>query len=177
MSGSLFPDVEAHVVDTNLFVIFERHDTVDLLERAVRAHNIVLLLPSRVYEELTPTNYPYGTPPVDDAIETGWVEVIEDIDYTNSVVSATMDMVRRYIAVADDRPEHDIEQADAEVGGATAKLLEHGDADSVAVYTHDLPAFRGIERALTEHGYEDRVQLVRAFDFVEAVEDRYQFQA
>lgn len=104
------------------------------------------------------------------------MEVLEDVDYTNPVVSATMDMVRRYIAAADDRPEHDIEQADAEVGGATAMLLERGDADPVAVYTHDLPAFRGIERALTEHGYEDCVQLVRAFDFVDAVEDRYQFQ-
>ena len=176
MSDSLFPDVEAHVIDTNLFVAFERHDTVDLLERGVRAHDVVLLLPSRVYEELTPANYPYGTPPVDDASEAGWVEVLEDVDYTNPVVSATMDMVRRYIAAADDRSEHDIEQADAEVGGATAMLLERGDADSVAVYTHDLPAFRGIERALTEHGYEDRVQLVRAFDFVEAVENRYQFQ-
>jgi hypothetical protein len=88
-----------------------------------------------------------------------------------------MDMVRRYIAAADDRSEHDIEQADTEVGGATAMLLERGDVGAVAVYTHDLPAFRGIERALTEHGYEDRVQLVRAFDFVEEVEQQYQFQA
>jgi len=176
VSDSLFPDVEAHVVDTNLFVAFERHDTVDLLERAVRAHDIVLLVPSRVYQELTPAEYPYGTPPIDDAIEAGWVAVLKPVDYTNPVVSATMDMVRRYIAVADDRPEHDIEQADAEVGGSTAMLLERGTADSVAVYTHDLPAFRGIERALAEHGYEDRVQLVRAFDFVETVERRYQFQ-
>ena len=88
-----------------------------------------------------------------------------------------MDMVRRYIAAADGRSEHDIEQADAEVGGTTAMLLERDDVDSVAVYTHDLPACRGIERALTEHGYEDRVQLVRAFDLVETVENRYQFQA
>jgi len=44
VSDSLFPDVEAHVIDTNLFVSFERHDTVDLLERAVRAHDIVLSL-------------------------------------------------------------------------------------------------------------------------------------
>ena len=95
MSDSLFPDVEAHVIDTNLSVTFERHDTVDLLERAVRAHDIVLLLPTRVYEELTPATYPYGTPPVDDAIEAGWVEVLEEVDYTNPVVSATMDMVRR----------------------------------------------------------------------------------
>jgi hypothetical protein len=105
------------------------------------------------------------------------VEVLEEVDDTNPVVSATMDMVRRYIAAADDRPEHDIEQADAEVGGTTAMLLDRGEADSVAVYTHDLPAFRGIERAMAKHGYEDRVQLIRAFDFVEAVEDRYQFQS
>jgi hypothetical protein len=176
VSDSPFPDVEAHVVDTNLFVTFERHDTVALLERAARDHDVVLRLPSRVYEELTPANYPYGTPPVDDAIEAGWVEILEEVDYTSPVVSATMDTVRRYIAAADDRPEHEIEQADGEVGGATAMLLERGDADSVAVYTHDLAAFRGIERALTEHDYEGRVQLIRAFDFVEAVEDRYQFQ-
>jgi hypothetical protein len=175
VSDSLFPDVEAHVIDTILFVSFERHDTVDLLERAVRAHDIVLFLPSRVYEELTPANYPYGALPVDDAIEAGWVKVLEEVDYTNPLVSGTMDVVRRYIAVADDRPEHDIEQTDAELGGATAMLLERGETDSVAVYTHDLPAFRGIERALTEHGYEDRVQLVRAFDFVQAVENRYRF--
>jgi hypothetical protein len=104
VSDSLFPDVEAHVIDTNLFVAFERHDTDDLLERDVREHDVVLLLPSRVYEELTPANYPYGTPPVDDAIEAGWVEVLEDVDYTNPVVSATIDVVRRYIAAADDAP-------------------------------------------------------------------------
>jgi len=163
------------VIDTNLFVTFERHNTIELLERAVTEHGLVLSLPSRVYDELTPAEYPYGTPPIDDAIDAGWVEVLGEVDYTNPVVSGTMDMVRRYIAAADDRPEHDIEQADAEIGGATATLLERGQADSVAVYTHDLPAFRGIERALDEYGYENRVQLVRAFDFVEAVEDRYQF--
>jgi len=37
-------------------------------------------------------------------------------------------------------------------------------------------AFRGIERALAEHGYNNRVQLVRAFDFVDAVNERYQFE-
>lgn len=176
MSDALFPDVDAHVVDTNLFVTVERHDTVEVLERAVTEHGVVLLLPSRVYEELTPADYPYGAPPVETAIEAGWVEVLDEVDYTNPLVSATMDMVRRYIAAADDRPEDAIEQTDAEVGGATAMLLDQGDADSVAVYTHDLPAFRGIERALAEHGYEERVQLVRAFDFVEGIEKRYRFQ-
>ena len=62
MSDSLFPAVEAHIVDTNLFV------TVDLPERAIRAHDVVLLLPSRVCEELTPATDPYGTPPFDSLI-------------------------------------------------------------------------------------------------------------
>lgn len=175
MTAQLFPSVESHIIDTNLFVRFERHDTVDLLERAVTEQDVVLLAPTRVYEELTPESYPYGTPPIEDAIEAGWVQVLEEVDYSNPVVSATMDMVRQYISAASERPEHTIEQADAEVGGAAATLLEQGRTESIAIYTNDLPAFRGIERALSQHGYEDRVQLVKAFDFVESVENRYQF--
>jgi hypothetical protein len=175
VSAQLFPSVESHIIDANLFIRFERHDTVDLLERAVTEHDVVLLLPTRVYEELTPDSYPYGTPPVEDAIDGGWVQVLEEVDYSNPVVSATMDMVRQYISVATDRPEHTIEQADAEVGGAAATLLEHGQTESIAIYTNDIPAFRGIERALSQHGHEESVQLVKAFDFVESVETRYQF--
>lgn len=175
MSAQLFPSVESHIIDANLFIRFERHDTVNLLERAVTERDVVLLLPTRVYDELTPESYPYGTPPIEDAIEVGWVQLLEEVDYSNPVVSATMDMVRQYIAAATDRPEHTIEQADAEVGGAAATLLEQGRTESIAIYTNDLPAFRGIERALSQHGYEDPVQLVKAFDFVKSIENRYQF--
>ena len=167
--------MESHIIDANLLIRFERHDTVNLLERAVTEENIVLLLPTRVYEELTPESYSYGTPPVEDAIEAGWVQLLEEANYSNPVVSATMDMVRQYIAAATDRPEHTIEQADAEVGGAAATLLEQGRTESIAIYTNDLPAFRGIERALSQHGYEDAVQLIKAFDFVTSIENRYQF--
>ena len=109
MSAHLFPSVESHIIDANLFIRFERHDPVDLLERAVTEQNVVLLLPTRVYEELTPDSYPYGSPPIEDAIEAGWVELLEEVDYSNPVVSATMDTVRQYIAAATDRPEHTIE--------------------------------------------------------------------
>ena len=151
MSAHLFPSVESHIIDANLFIRFERPDSVDLLERAVTEQNVVLLLPTRVYEELTPESYPNGAPPIEDAIEAGWVQLLEEVDYSNPVVSATMDMVRQYIAAATDRPEHTIEKADAEVGGAAATLLEQGRTDSIAIYTNDLPAFRGIERALSRH--------------------------
>ncbi len=72
MPEQLFSDVESHLIDTNLFIRFERHDTIGLLERAMTEHDIVLLLPKRVYEELTPEFYPHGQPPIDDAIEAGW---------------------------------------------------------------------------------------------------------
>ena len=175
MPELLVPDAESHLIDTNLFIRFERHDTIGLLKRAVTEHGIVLLVPQRVYEELTPESYPYDQPPIDDAIESGWVQVLNEVDYSNPVVSATMDMVRQYISVATDRPEHMVEQADAEVGGAAATLLEDGRTNSVAIYTDDRAAFRGIERALSKHNYENQVQLIKAFDFADTVENRYQF--
>ena len=175
VAESLFPSTEAHLIDTNLFIAFERTDSLSLLERAVTERGIELLLPERVYDELTPEELPYQTPPVDRAIDDGWIRIVESIEYADPVVSNTMDMVRRYIAAADGRSEHDIEQADAVVGGATATLLVQEKVASVSVYTSDKAAFRGIERALAEHGYNNRVQLVRAFDFVDAVNERYRF--
>lgn len=175
MSAQLFPAVESHLIDANLFIRFERHDTIDLLARAATEHDVVLLLPTRVYEELTPESYPYGTPPIEEAIDAGWVHRLAAVEYSNPVVSATMDLVRQYISAATGRPEHAIEQADAEVGGAAATLLEQGRTESIAIYTNDIPAFRGIERVLSQHGYEDSVHLVKAFDFVESVETGYRF--
>jgi hypothetical protein len=137
-------DVESHLIDTNLFIRFERHETIDLLERAVTEHDMVLLVPQRVYAELTPESSPSDQPPIDDAIEFGWVQILDEVDYSNPVVSATMDMVRHYISAATERPEHTIEQADAEVGGAAATLLENGLTNSIAIYTNDRAAFRGM---------------------------------
>ena len=176
MTERLFPAADAHIIDTNLFILFERNQHVELLERAVSEHNIELLIPQRVYDELTPEGLPYNQPPVEEAIDAGWVRICEPIAYSNPVVSETMDMVRRYIAAADNRAEHEIEQADGSLGGVTATLLENGAVDSVAIYTNDTAAFRGIERAVTEHGYEGRVRLVDAFDWYEAVQGRYDSQ-
>jgi len=59
--------------------------------------------------------------------------------------------------------------------GRLATVLEQGRTESIAIHTNDVPAFRWIERALSQHSYEDPVQIVKAFDFVESVENRYQF--
>mgnify|MGYP006968414175 FL=1 len=37
------------------------------------------------------------------------LKVLNEVDYSNPVVSATMDMVRQYISVATERPEHMVE--------------------------------------------------------------------
>ena len=141
MPEPLFPAVESHLIDANCFIRFERHGTVELLERAVVDHDITLLLPQRVYEEPTPESASYDRPPVDSAIRAGWATVLDEPAYANSVVSTTMDS---------------------------------GETESVAIYTNDRAAFRGIERALAQHGYGDHVQLVEAFDFVDRVENSYQ---
>ena len=52
MSAQLFPSAESHIIDANLFIRFERHDTVDLLERAATEQY------ARVYNEV------YGLPTV-----------------------------------------------------------------------------------------------------------------
>jgi len=85
-----------------------------------------------------------------------------------------MDMVRQYISAATDRPEHTIEQADAEVAGAAATPSNRSRQSRS-------PSTRMTYRRSAElsehsqHGYEDSVQLVKAFDFVKSVENRYQF--
>jgi len=56
----------------------------------VTEHDVVLLVPRRVYEELTPESYSHGQPPINDAIEAGWVQIVDDIDYSNPVVSNKM---------------------------------------------------------------------------------------
>jgi hypothetical protein len=99
---------------------------------------------------------------VDTAIEEGWVAVAEPLDYTVPLVSRTMDSVQRYIANADDRPEDEIERADAALGGLAAQLA-HGSVTSVYVYTPDIAAGEGIETALASDGYGDAITFVNAF--------------
>lgn len=173
MADGIVPNASAHILDSDCFIVYERHGDVSLLEQVASDSGIAFRLPPRVYDELTPNDLPYDTPPIDDAIEEGWVTLIDDIDYADPTVSTTMDFVRRYIAAATGRPEHEIEQTDAEVGGATAMLLERNEVSSAAVYTNDRAAFAGIMRALDERGVGDRVVMVESFEFFEMVRSRY----
>lgn len=50
MSEALVPSTEGHIIDTNLFIVFERNDALELLERVVTERGVEFLIPERVYD-------------------------------------------------------------------------------------------------------------------------------
>ncbi|QSG07889.1 Uncharacterized protein HSBGL_2582 [Halapricum desulfuricans] len=65
------------------------------LRRFARRNEVVFVLPKRVYDELTPSDPNIETPPVDTAIDDGWATVAEPLDFSDPIVSRTMDSVQR----------------------------------------------------------------------------------
>ena len=132
-----------------------------------RKNNIVFLLPERVYEEIAGGAEETKTPPVETAIEEGWAQVADPLDYTISVVSQAMDGIQRYIANADDRPADEVERADAALAALAAQYLSTGTAAHAYIYTTDIAAGDGAETVLASYGYGDAVTFVNAFRFIE----------
>lgn len=87
----------------------------------------------RVYDELATDKPAIQTLPVDTAIEEGWTTVGAPLEFSQSIVSRTMDGVQRHIANADDRPADEIKRADAALAALAAQHLSIGTA--TAVYT------------------------------------------
>ena len=162
-----------HITDTGFFVALgkpskERYQRV----RTFARHNdIVFVVPERVYEELTDTGSSEllsGEPiPIDVAIDDGWVRIADSLEYTNPLVSKTMDGIQRYIASTDDRPEDEIERADPALGALAAQALSAGDATHAYIYTTDIAAGEGAEAVLGSAGYEDSVTFVNGFRFID----------
>jgi hypothetical protein len=67
-----------------------------------KRNDLVFVVPERVYEELTSADSSERLTaepiPVDVAIDEGWVRVADPLEYTNPLVSKTMDDIQRYIA-------------------------------------------------------------------------------
>lgn len=138
--------------------------------RAVRRHarqnGITFVVPEQVYDELTDATSELEAIPVDSAIEEGWVRIVDPLDYSEPLVSRTMDGVQRYIANADNRPADDIERADPALAGIAAQAFVDGTADRAYIYTTDVLAGQGAEKILASEGYES-VTYVDGFRFVE----------
>ena len=139
--------------------------------RAVRSfareHDLTFVIPETVYDELTVHDGDLRSPPIDMAIKENFVEIADTLDYTNSLVSKTMDGVRRYIANADDRHEDEIERADTALAGVIAQSLDTKQASGAYVYTTDIVAGEGIEAIFRSHGFEEEVTFVNAFLLIE----------
>ncbi|WP_049972793.1 hypothetical protein [Haladaptatus cibarius] len=178
MPLSIIPDTEDHIADTNLFIAFGRPESgrFALLERIAQEHDIVFTIPQRVYEELSggPNGYATAGEPIDLALDRGWATFADELAYANPVVSNTMDIVQRYIATATEQDADTVEKADSAIGGVAAQLLDQNKAESVTVYTADKAARRGIEVALTKHGYGDRVKTVDTFALQREAHERYE---
>ena len=105
--------------------------------------------------------------PVDTAIDDGWAAVAAPLDFSEPLVSRTMDGVRRYIAHADDRPADEIERADAALAALAAQQLHTGAATEAYIYTTDIAAGEGAKTVLADEGYADSVTFVNGFRFID----------
>ena len=153
-----------YVADTGVFVRCggPAKDKFQRLRRALRQAGVSLRIPQRVYEELgvdpTAYKYPSGDIPYPNGFEEGWIDVADDLDYTNPLVSTVMDDARRYIANETDRDEDVTEKADTALVGLAAQLLDTGHADAIVLLTTDKPAGQAAETLLAERGFGDRIE-------------------
>jgi hypothetical protein len=153
-----------YIADTGVFVRCggPNRDKFQRLRRALRQAGVSLRIPQRVYEELggdpAADEYPSGNIPYPDGFEEGWIDVADDLDYANPLVSTVMDGARRYIANETDRDEDSIEKADTALIGLAAQVLDSGEADTVVLLTTDKPAGRAAETLLPQYGFSDRIE-------------------
>jgi len=97
---------QLRIADTGLFVAMGQpsNSRYQAVRRFARRNSITFVLSERVYEELTVDNPDVETRPVDAAIDEGGATVAAPLEFSDPVVSRTMDGVQRYIANVDDRP-------------------------------------------------------------------------
>lgn len=158
-----------HIADTGLFVAMGQpsNSRYQAVRRFTRRNDIIFELPERVYEELTVDDPQIEDVPVDIAIDEGWTTVAAPLDFSESIVSRTMDGVQRYIANADGRPADEVERADAALAALAAEHLATGGATDGYIYTTDIAAGEGAETVLASEGYGNSVTFVNGFRFIE----------
>lgn len=157
-----------HIGDTGLFVAMGNpsNSRYRVVRRYARRNGIRILLPERVYEELSVDGSATRTPPVETAIDEGWVTVAPSLDFTRPIVSRTMDGVQRYIANEDGRQADEIERADAALAALAVQKLDSG-ATEAYVYTTDIAAGEAAETILASEGYGNSITFVNGFRLIE----------
>ncbi|QLH77254.1 hypothetical protein HZS55_08100 [Halosimplex rubrum] len=159
--------------DTGLFVACGRqqNNKYTALGRFAQRNAISFVIPQRVYHELggAPEGSTPGQTPINSAIETGWVTVADEPDYTNGTVSQVMDDVRTFIAQSSNRREDQIEKADTALGAVVAEHLDVGNGKFACVVTTDIDAGEGIVSALSRSGFDDCVRFKNGFELIEEI--------
>lgn len=161
------------IADTGLFVACGRGQTkkYTALSRFARRENITFVIPQRVYEELggAPDESTSEKTSINDAIESGWVSVADELDYTNPVVSNVMDGIQRYIASASNRDEDLIEKPDTALGGLAVQLLDEKEVKFVRLVTTDADAGKGAVSLIEAHGFQDQIEWIDGFELIEEI--------
>ena len=162
----------AWVADTGLFVACGRqqNDKYVALERFAQRNGITFVIPRRVHDELggAPGRSTPGRTPIASAIDSGWVTVAGEPDYTNGTVSRVMDDVRTFIARSSNRDEDEIEKADTALAAVAVELLDE-DYDFVCVVTTDIDAGGGVVASLEANGFENRALFKNGFELIEEI--------
>jgi hypothetical protein len=164
-----------HIADTGFLLALGTPSKERYLQVQTFAerNDITFIVPERVYEELSGAasseRFKADSLPVDVAIDEGWIRVADPLEYTNPLVSKTMDGIQRYIANAADRPADEIERADPALGALAAQLLSTGPTTHAYIYTTDRAAGEGAIAVLGSAGYGDSVTVVDGFEFIDEV--------
>lgn len=160
----------AWIADSGFFIACGRqqNNKYTALARFARRNEISFVIPQRVYAELggAPDRSTPGQTPINSAIDTGWVIVAAELDYTNSTVSSVMDNVRGFIAHTSNRNEDQIEKADTALAGVAVQLLDRGDAEYIHLVTTDTDAGNGVVAAVESHGFSDRIEFKNGFELI-----------
>lgn len=169
-----FGDGTVVVLDTGVLVACGLPDNEKYRSLASFAARVDarLVVPRRVYEELgeTPDAYDGSGAVVDQAVEAGWLSVLEELDYSVENVSRAMDAVRGRIGSLSGRGPDDVEQADAALAGAAVQVSASGPVERVVVVTTDGPAGAAIQRILGDIEQVDRTVL-DGFVFIDWLTD------
>jgi hypothetical protein len=89
-----------HIADTGVFAAIgaPSNERYRCVRTFAKRNEITFVIPERVYEELNLDTSSETKPvPVDVAIREEWVRVADPLDYTNPLVSKTMNGIQRYI--------------------------------------------------------------------------------
>lgn len=163
-TGSVGPETvaeTAHIIDSGVFIKVggPANSKFEALQGFARRNDTTFLVPKRVVAEL---EQEAASDRLERARDEGWAErYAEDLNYANPAVSNTTDIVTRYIATKNGIQSDEVEKTDAALGGIAVQLIDRG-ADAVVIYTTDRLAGAGIRTALSQLGYDDRIDLVDA---------------